>query len=327
MSFVLSSVLLFALTQATNVYLFQVLYILLVITNSIYPPSTRILIAETYQRADWSRMFAWHNLIVGFSNAFGLAICSLFVSSAGYRTLLFICAPLVLASFLAALVVVKDPPIYVERWLSRISRPIDDVASFSYWLSGKGSAGRFDLKPTIKMSLFGVGTLTFIMAASSAKSSLPIFLSDVTGMSPSTIFAIYFCRSFVGSISYVYVGRRIGEAGGGHAVKFASIARAVLVLLLPSIAFLPSLAPVVAVVLLSAITFSWSLYSVGSSTVIIDYSSEGSVGVYDALGGLGNVVGSLLSGLLPALFSFNLLFITASALLLFTFLIFWKSMS
>ena len=326
-SFLLSSVCLFALTQATNVFCFQILYILLGIANSIYPPSTRLLIAETYPKADWSRMFAWHNLIVGFSNTIGLAVCSLFVLSWGYGTLLFICAPLMLASFFLALVVVNDPPIYVERWLSRISRPIDEVESFSYWLGAKGNASRFGLKPTIRMSLFGVGTLTFIMAVSSAKSSLPVFLRDITGMAPSTIFAVYFCRSFFGSISYVVVGRLIGEGDGGNAVKFASIARAVLVLLLPSIAFIPSLAPVVAVLLLSAMTFSWSLYSVGSSTVIVDYASEGSVGVYDALGGLGNVVGGLLSGLIPAMFSFNLLFIMASALFSIGFLIFWKSIS
>lgn len=326
-SFLLSSVFLFALTQVTNVYLFQVLYILLGITNSIYTPSTRILIAETYQRADWSRMFAWHRLIIGFSNTIGLAICSLFVSSLEYRNLLFICAPLVLTAFFLAIVVVKDPPIYVERWLSRISRPIDDVESFSYWLGFKGNARHFGLKPTIKMSLFGVGTLIFTMATSSAKSSLPIFLSNVTLMEPSTIFAVFFGRSIIGSISYLIVGRLIGEGGEVNAIKFASIIRAVLYILLPSIVFLHPLTLITAVILLSAITFSWSLYSVSSSTVIIDYTSEGSAGVYDALGSLGNVAGGLLSGLIPAMFSFKILFMATSALFLIASLIFWKSIS
>ena len=326
-SFLLSSVFLFALTHTMNIYLFQALYILVGIANSIYAPSTRTLIAETYERADWSRMFAWHSLIVGFSNTLGLAICSLFVSSVGYGTLLFLCAPLTLASFLVAIVVINDPPIYVERWLSRISRPIDDLESFSYWLGVKGDAGRFGLKPTVNMSLFGIGTLTFIMAVSSAKSSLPIFLSEVPGMIPSMIFAIFFARSFIGSISYLIVGRLIGEGDGGNAVQFASIARVVLVLLLPTIAFFPPLTPIVAVLLLSATTFSWSFYSIGNSTVITEYASEGSAGVYDALGSLGNVVGGLLSGLIPELFNFNLLFITASALYLLAFFIFRKSIA
>ena len=326
-SFLLSSVCLFALTQATNVFLFQILYILLGITNSIYPPSTRLLIAETYHKADWSRMFAWHNLVVGFSNTLGLAICSLFVSSLGYGTLLFICAPLVFTSFLLALVVVKDPPIYMERWLSRVSRPIDDVESLSYWLGSKRSAGQFSLKSTVNMGLFGLGTLIFAMASSAFGSSLPIYLSNVVFMAPSMIFAVFFGRSFIGSISYIVVSRFIGEEGGGNAVKMASITRAALVFILPSIAFLPPLAPIVAVLLLSAVNFSWSLYSVGKSVMVVDFASEGSVGIYDALGSVGSVVGGLLSGLIPAMFSFNLLFIIASTLFLIAFLIFWKSTS
>jgi len=326
-SFLFSSVIIFALTQTTNVFLFQILYVLLGITNSIYPPSTRLLIAETYQRSNWESMFALHSLIVGFSNSLGLAICSLFVSNWGYKKLLFICIPLLLTSFLVALVVIKDPSLYVERWLSRISRPIEDVESLSYWLGVKGNVSRFGLKSNIKMSLFGLGTLIFVMAVSSLKSSLPVFFRDITGIEPSTIFSIYFVRSLIGSISYIVVGRLIGEGSSGDAVKFASIARAVLVLLLPSITFLPSLTPIITIILLSAMTFSWSLYYIGSSTIIIDYASEGSMGVYDALSGFGSIVGGLLSGLIPAMFSFNLLFIMASTLFSTSFLIFWKSIS
>ena len=326
-SFLLSSIFLFALTKASNIYFFQIFYILLGVANSIYPPSARILIAEKYQKADWSKIFAQHNLIVGLSNTLGLAICSLYVTGLGYGALLSICVPLVFISFLVALVVVNDPPIYVERWLSRVSRVAADVESFSYWLGNKGSAGRFGLKPTVDMALFGLGTLIFTLASSAFGSSLSIFFSSVVLMSPPTIFTIFFGRSLIGSISYIVVGRLIGEEGGKNAVKVASITRAVLVFLLPFLVFLPQLVPIVAVSLLSAVNFSWSLYSLGYSTVIIDYATEGSTGVYDALGSFGSVVGALLSGIIPAMFSFNLLFMLASAMFLIAFLIFWKSIS
>ncbi|MCJ7506495.1 MFS transporter [Candidatus Bathyarchaeota archaeon] len=326
-SFLLSSVFLFGLSRTSNIYLFQILYILLGISNSIYGPSTLIFMAETYQKADWSRLLAWHSLLVGLSNTLGLAICSLFVSSLGYGMLLSICSPLVLASFLVGLIVINDPPIYVERWMSRVSRTVDDVASFSYWLGSKRRPGEFGLKSTINMGLFGLGTLAFIMATSSAFSSLPIFLSNTIFMTPSTIFAIYFVRSFIGSISYVVIGKLMGEKGMENAVKVASIARAVLVLLFISVAFSPLLAPIITFLLLSTLEVSWSLYSIGSSTVIMDYATEGSTGYYDALSNLGNVVGALLSGAIPAIFSFNLLFILASALFLTGFFIFWKASS
>ena len=326
-SFLISSVVLFALTQATDIYLFQVLYILLNISNSISVPSTRILISETSQRADWSSMFTRQSLIGGLAGTTGLAVCSLSMLSLGYGTLFFICAFLMFSSFLMALVVVKDPPLYVERWLSRVSRPIDDVESLSYMISSRRSGRRFSFKPKVNMVLFGLGTLIYTIAASSASLSLPIFLSKVTLSAPSMIFAIFTFRSLFRTLSYMVIGKWVSRLEGGNAVKVASIARGVLVLLLPSIVFLPRLAPIMAVGLLSTTAFSQSLYSIDSRVVFTDYASEGSVGVYEALGSLGSVVGGLLSGLIPAMFGFNLLFMGASALFLIAFSIVRKSIS
>jgi predicted MFS family arabinose efflux permease len=174
------------------------------------------------------------------------------------------------------------------------------------------------------MALFGLGTTVFVMASSGAFSSLPIYLSSTALMTPSTIFAIYFVRSLIGSISYIIVGKIIGE-NGENAVKTASLARAILVLIFVSVAFFPLLAPIVTVILLSTLEISWSMYAIGSNTVIMDYASEGSTGFYDALGSVGNFVGVLLSGAIPAIFSFNILFILASALFLAGFLLFWKA--
>jgi hypothetical protein len=319
-------VLIFALTRTSSIYLFQILYILLGVSNSIYGPSIRIFIAETYQKDDWSRAFALYNLFAGLSNTLGLAICSLSVSKLDYGTLLLICSPLVLVSSLAAFAVIKEPPIYVERLMNRLSGVADDVESVSYWLGSKRSAREFGLKSTMNMTLFGLGTSIFIMGTFSAFSSLPIYLSNTIFMAPSTIFAIYFGRSLIGSISYLVVGRLVGGVEE-NAVKVASIARATLVLPFIGIAFYPSLAPVFTILLLSALEVSWSLYSIGSSTIIINGAAKGSTGYYDALNSIGNVVGTLLSGAIPAIFSFNILFILASALFLIGFLIFWKASS
>ncbi|MFH0897494.1 MAG: MFS transporter [Candidatus Bathyarchaeota archaeon] len=324
-SFLLSSVLIFALTRTSNIFLFQSLYILLGVSNSIYGPAIRIFIAETHQKADWIRAFAFYNLLVGLSNTLGLVICSLYVSELEYGKLLLICAPLVFVSFIVAFAVIKDPPIHVERLMNRFNGVIDDVESVSYRLGSKRSASNFGLKSTVNMTLFGLGTSIFIMGTFSAFSSLPIYLSNTIFMAPSTIFTIYFCRSFIGSISYVVVGRLIGEEGGKNAVKVASIARATLVLPFIGIAFSPLLSPIFTILLLSALEVSWSMYSIGSNTIIINYAAEGSIGYYDALNNVGNVVGTLMSGVIPAILGFNMLFTLASALFLIGFLIFWKA--
>jgi len=139
-------------------------------------------------------MFARHNLIVGLGSTMGLAICSMLVSSVGYGTLLSLCAPLVFVSFLVAFFVIKDPPLYVGRWLSRIGRSVDDVETLSFWFGSKG----FRLKPTVDMTLFGVGTVIFAIASSSALLSLPIYLSDIILMTPSMTFAVFIFPSLFG---------------------------------------------------------------------------------------------------------------------------------
>ena len=321
-SFILSGLILFGLSQVRSILLFQILYVLLGTSNSIYSPATRILISESYDKDDWSKMFAWHGLIVGLSNTVGLAICSLFVASIGYATLLFLCGPLVLASSFVGFVVIRDPPFFVERLISRLDRPVDDLVSVSYWLGSKSSPERFGIKTELNTTLFAVGTLFLVMASSSAFSSLPIFFSKVTIMAPQTIFTLFFIRSIVGSVSYVVVGRLLGV--GDRALKLASVARALIAVLMPAIVFLPLLTPVIATLLLSGETFSWTLYALGSTMIIVDYAAEGTAGVYDALGNLGNVMGILFSGLIPGILGFNALFIFAFALFSIASLAYWK---
>jgi MFS family permease len=231
-SFLCSSVALLACSQVRDVASFQVLFILLEASNSIHIPATRIFVAETYPRAAWSKMYARYHLIVGIAGTAGLAICSAFVSSVGYPTLLLTCAILVFASFLVACIVIEDPPFYIERWLNRVSRPIEDVEGLSYWLGSGGRTGRFTLTPTVNMILFGAGSMVFAVATSSAFTPLPIFFTNVIHLAPSQTFAVFMVRSLFGAFSYVIVEKWLSERRDGDAVKLASFTRVLLVLLL-----------------------------------------------------------------------------------------------
>lgn len=272
-------------------------------------------------------MFTRHSLIGGLAGSTGLAVCSLLMLRLDCGTLFFICAFMMALAFIMALVVVTDPPLYVERWLSRVNKPIDDVVILSYMLNSGLMSRRFSIKPKMNIVLFGLGTLSYTIAASSAPLSLPIFLSEVTLSAPSIIFAIFMFRSLFRTFSYMIIDKWVNRLDIGNGVKVASITRGVLVLLLPSIAFLPRLAPIVAVVLLSTTAFSQSLYSIDSRIMFTDYASGGAVGGYEALSTLGSVLGVLLSSLIPAIFGFNLLFIGASVLFLIAFTIFRNSIS
>ena len=175
------------------------------------------------------------------------------------------------------------------------------------------------------MVLFGAGSVVFAIATSSAFLTLPVFFTDVLNLTPSETFAVFIVRSLIGAFSYVIVERWLSEWRDGDAVKLASLTRALLVLLLIPLAMLPFL-PIMASVVLSAVAFSWSLYTVDRSTIIMAYASEGSTGIHGALRRGGSMVGGILSGLIPSLFGFNILFILASMLFAVAFMMFWRSM-
>lgn len=330
-SFLSTSLLIFLLSEAKDILTFQILYISTTITDSLHTPSTNVLIAESYHKESWGRTFARYNFVVGIASALGLAISSVFITSIGYRTMLWICGPLVLASFIIALLFVEEPPIYVERWISRLERPIDEVTSLAYqldvqrYLPGETRATpRLEKSP--RMVYVGLGFMTFSLAATCTFTSLPIYLTRRASIQPSTVFTIFLIRSIIGTFCYIIAGKWISLHNGEAAVKAATGMRILLALSLPTIAFAPTLSPLVATIILSSFASSWSLFSVGRSTVIAEYASDGSLGSYEALDKLGNMVGGLLGGLIPAIYGFDTLFVVCSALFASAFLLFIRGL-
>jgi len=329
-AFLSLSLLFFLLSEVRSILVFQILYALLTVADTLHPPSTSVLIAESYQKKSWGTAFSRYNFVVGVAQALGLAFCSLFITNVGYRTMLWIGGPLSLASFLIALIVVEEPPLYVERWISRLERPIDEVSSLSYQLDAQSysparNSRRIRLEQSPRMFHLGIGFMMFSLAATCAFTSLPVYLTRKAFMLPSVVFTVFLVRSVVGTFSYIIVGRWISGHNGEAAVKAAAGLRVLLVLLLATISLVPiHLSPFIATIILSSLAFSWSLFSVGRSTVIMEYASEGTIGTYDALDGLGSMVGGLLGGAVSAMYSFEILFVAGSAFFALAFLLFIK---
>ena len=317
-SFLLTGFLLIFLYETKSVIVFQILYVLITVTDYLHPSSTNVLIAESYHRKSWGPAFAKYNFIAGVATAIGLTICSIYVTSIGYRTMLLISGPLVLISFFIAIFLVEEPPIFIERWISRFERPIDEVSSLAYQLDAQkyqsGESHRIlKIGESPKMIHVGLGFMAFSFAGTYAFTSFPIYLSRNVLISPSTVFIIFLARSVVGTFSYLIAGKFISGQNSDSAIKVATGMRILLVLLLPTITFVPSsLSPFIAAVILSLFAFSWSLYSIGRSTVIMEYAKEGTLGTYEALDGIGSMAGGLLSGAIPAIYGFDTLFLTSS---------------
>ena len=327
-SFLGVSIVLLLMSVTTSVVLFQGLYVLMNLVDYIKGPSTRILIAESYESSGRGSVLAKQSFVEGIGEAMGLALCSFTINLFGYKAFLSLTGPLVLASFFLALFTIRDPPLYIERFLDRLDRQVVNIETFSFNLTERGtmspgwrnglSAGR---EPN--MGLFGLGRAFFSFAASNAFTVLPVYLLVKAGFPNSIIFASFLIRSIFGAASFLFIGKVIGNEGNG-VVKLATGARVLLVLVLPAAVLLPMPFSVVAVAtLLSAIAFSWSLYSVGVEIVTLTYASPGSLGVYDALTGIGGAIGSFTGGLIPTLYGFDALYVVSSVLFASALLIFF----
>lgn len=331
-AFLSLSFLFFLVAEVQSVLLFQVLYVLIAVADALHPPSTSVLIAESYQKKSWGTAFSRYNFVVGIAQAIGLGACSLFIKDVGYTTMLLVGCPLALGSFFIASIAVEEPPLYVERWISRLEKPINEVSNLSYQLGSQnyyptGSPRSLRMGESPQLFRLCLGFTMFSLAGTCTFTSLSIFLTRNVHLIASTVFTVLFFRSLAGTFSYIVIGKWIRGRNGEAAVEAAAGLRVFLILLLTTIPlFSANLSPIMAVVILSSIAFSWSLFSVGRSTVIMECASEGSLGVYDALGEFGGMVGGLLGGIIPALYGFNALFLAGSILFSFAFLLFFKSL-
>jgi predicted MFS family arabinose efflux permease len=174
--------------------------------------------------------------------------------------------------------------------------------------------GSIRLGEVPKMNLFGIGMILFAFAASNALTSLPIFLTRQAKFSSSLVFGVFFVRSLAGTLGYLAISPFVAR-GGGLAVKVATITRAVLILLLSAIPVLAiPFSVILSLILLSAISLSWSLYALGIDVVTVQHAGASGLGVYDALASLGSSAGGIVGGAVPAIIGFEPLFVMSSVI-------------
>lgn len=330
LSFLSASILLFIMASRTSVVEFQILYVILELVNYLRGPSTSILIAETFERRVRSTLIARQGFIEGIGAVIGLGLCTILIDDLGYSGLLFLACPLKFASFLIALVTIRDSPLYIERHLDRLDGVVGKVEDFSFHLASDGSIipslnGDWRFGSPVNMKLFGLGRALFAFATQNFFTSLSIFLLTRVQLNTSTVFLVFLVRSIFGGLSYLFIDQLFGSSGG-FSIKVGTLLRAVLVMLIPVTLLLPMpYSMVFAAIILSAVAVSGSIYLVGSSLVTLLNAQPGSFGLYDAFASLGGALGNFSGGLIPSLYGFEILFVISGALFLGALLLFYLS--
>lgn len=327
MSFAAVTVLLYAFTLTTDLFMLGILYALIIIFEVAHEPSKNVLIAETYSHSEWKKGFAsyegWTEFgwVIGLLLGFVLATLNL-----GNTTMLLISVFFNSAAFLASAIFVVDPALIFERGLVSMEKSISVVQRGAVLLS------KADSEPNAlsefkqeNASALCVGLVLFALATSMFFTPLPIFFARSLALQTNTIFILFVLNSSSCFLGYTLVKRKTDLLLGSQSIKRIALLRSGLVIL-PILAALTSFygALALSITVLVGMGFVFAFYSISVLSLSMEVIPQGRAGLFTALVGTGSAIGCLLGPLIAGNLGFQYTFITSAACFLLSFVAFGK---
>ncbi len=301
--------------------------------------ATLLVLAEA-SRADWERELGRFNAISGVGWTSGLLLGAawtmlltrFFGEGWGLRSLGLVVALLALASGFLSLRSVpesagrfnKSPAqtaaSFVGNFVAEVRRygPLHllealNPAQLLRFLQGRSAFGP-------ELALCYYGEFLSFLAFSLIFAPFPVFLRQALGWPNELVFALYVAHNATSVFSYRFAQKAIRAFGHrmalaislfirvGIFVGFAAVGRGAPTGLLPFFFALAGL--------------TWSFFQLSTTALVSRLSPEHmrgqALGIYNAVSGLGNVVGAIIGGYLADSFGFSAPFLSGAALLLIT---------
>lgn len=332
------SLLLMGLSMDMGTYYFAN-FILGAIAAAAAPVST-VIILETFKKEEWARRIGDFSKISGVGWVLGLVLGTIWLQLASddgtvvsaMRGLFITASALALVSVFLAIKWVPEPTKRVERKDAVEEVPLSRLIHFERGRYGPTKiihimkVSAHNLSPRnfpSSLKLYYVVTLLAFTGFLTFYTAFPIFLKRELGLSISEVFIVYLASSVTSALTYSLAGRWTSAVGGKKVQILAFLGR---ILLFPMV-FLVTLLdlelwPLMAALcaLHALIGFCWASLSVAGSTIVSrisyrDFRTE-SLGAYNAIMGIGAIIGSLIGGLVAETMGYQITFILASFLVL-----------
>jgi MFS family permease len=311
-SFLGMSVLFYVFSLTSSILLLIVLYGLIAVFHAAHEAPKNVLIAEDYSRADWERNFASYEAQTDVGWVVGLVLGFMFswVGLASVWFILFV-SFLNLAAFVFSLFLIRDPLFIFERKLVAVERFFD----FAYkgFAIASRTLGGVKVRESLKsnnLTIFCVGLLSFFFATSMLFTPLPLFFSKNLGLAQSVVFVVFIFNTLGSTVGYVLAGERAEVADERGVVGRTALSRALLSLLLVSVAAFASMLMVdLAVLILVLMGLVYGLFWISSLSLSMELIPEGKAGVFNALVGLGGAFGCFLGTFVAESYGFSVLFV------------------
>ncbi len=297
-----------------------------------------LLIMETNMKADWEREIGRFNIYSGLGWTGGLALGASWTSLVlpflgegwGLRSLgASISVVAMVATVLAALWV-REPPLhfsvrsfrgmavtagaflherfrYAPTHLYHLLSPLQLVRFLQ---------GRSPLGP--ELALWYYGALLAFTGFSMVFVLLPIFLRSVLDWPTELVYAAYLIHHGVSVLAFGWARKAVSRWGHRPAVGLALLVRALAFVGWAGVGTI--LGGWAVPVLFGLAGLTWSYFQLASTAVVSRLAPAGlkghSLGMYNALAGLGNVLGALTGGYLADSFGYQAPFLAGAALVM-----------
>lgn len=324
-SFLVLTLLLYLFTLTNALPILIILYAVIAVFHTASEVPKNVLIAESYPRQDWEHGFAyfeaftevgtWAGLILGFA----LTILGL-----GGTFLLLISAFLNLTALFLSFFFVEDPVLPFERGLVKIEKAMGTIQHGVYIVS-KALEGTFVKEKLTQenVSIFCLGLTLFSFATSILFTPLPIFFSKTLQMPSNIVFGIFFLNSFGAFLGYILSKGFNRRLGNKTAVVGVAIVRSFLTVCLVSVILMFSMLTLsLSVAILALMGLTYAFFVISTISLSMELIPQGKAGIYNALIGLGTVLGCFIGPFVAQQYGFTALFLSSSLLFASSFVMF-----
>ncbi|MFO8034533.1 MAG: MFS transporter [Candidatus Bipolaricaulota bacterium] len=297
-----------------------------------------LLIMELNSKGDWEREIGRFNTYSGLGWTGGLILgaawaslmLSLLGEEWGLRSLGAVISALALGATTLAALWVREPPFHISARSFRgmavtagtfLHERFRYAPTHLYHLLSpvqlmRFLQGRSALGPDL--ALWYYGALLAFMGFSMVFVLLPIFLRSVLEWPSELVYALYLIHHGVSVLAFGWARRAVSRWGHRPAVALALLIRATAFVAWAGVGtFLGGWA---VPVLFGLAGITWAYFQLASTAVVSRLAPAGlkgqSLGLYNALAGLGNVLGALTGGYLADAFGYQAPFLAGAALVI-----------
>jgi len=327
LSFISGSVILYAFTFTSSVFLFIVLFVAMQMLHVAHEPPKNVLIAEHYSREEWEKSYAAYEGLTEVGWFIGLLlglVASIYSLNAPYT--LYLCSALNLVAFVLSIFLVADPLMIFERRLVGIERKIDftyrGVESASNLMDGRSSCGILKQE---NFFAFGIALMFFMLASSILFTPLPIFFEQELNFSSTEVFLFYVLNSGGSLLGYFIAGRKSIFSSARQNMRRIMFFRSMLVFLLVVAVEIALYELVFAGIVFVMLGFAYAVYYILTLALSMELVPAGKNAVFDVLVGLGAALGSFLGPYFALTIGYLPTFLMAGGLFFFAFLVVWFS--